>query len=167
MKKQRKQFIEWLFDHSQRIYTNLYKNHKPWGVTKKDLLGYPEVTIGKHLGNFLDVNGFELIPKVERHDCYHVVCGYGTAVEDEIALQCLCFGNGKRSPYMYGAIILGVSILPDYLKYYYKSYKVGLKANAFHQYDYSKLLMVSIEDFRCSIFTKSQIAALNLSSHNL
>ena len=155
MKKQRKLFIEWLFKHSQRIYTSLYKSHNPWKVTKEELLQYPKASIGRHLGEFLHKNGFELIPKVERHDCYHIVCGYNTAVEDEIALQCLCFGNGKRSPYMYGAIILGVSILPDYLKYYYRSYRIGLKANPFHHYDFSKLLKVSLDDFRSVIFSRA------------
>ena len=106
----RKQFIIWLFEHSQRIYTSLFKNHESWNLTKKDLLKLPKPTFGRHLGEFLDTNNFELIPKVERHDCYHVLCNYSTKVEDEIALQCLCFGNGKRSPYLYGAIILGVAI---------------------------------------------------------
>ena len=164
MKKQRKQFIEWLFKHSQQLYTSLFKSHQPWGITTKDLLVYPKVTFGWHLGDFLSKNNFELIPKVERHDCYHVLTGYSTKVEDEIALQCLCYGNGKRSPYLYGAMILGIIILPDYLNYYYKSYKIGRTANTFHQFDYKTLLNVSIEDFREVIFSKSEMKNLNLIS---
>ena len=74
----------------------------------------------------------------------------------EIALQCLCYGNGKRSPYLYGAIILGVAILPDYYNYYFKSYKTGKRANPFHHFDYQKLLSVSIADLRGAIFPKSE-----------
>lgn len=159
--KIRKHLIEWLFDKSQKIYTNLFKNHKPWGIYKAELLTYPDGTIGKKLGEFLKKNNFELISKVERHDAYHTITGYGTKVEDEIALQCLCFGNGKRSLYLYGAIILGVIILPDYYKYYYKSYLIGKNANSFHHYDYKKLLKVSIEEFRQSIFSKSQLIIIN------
>jgi ubiquinone biosynthesis protein Coq4 len=151
-----------MFEHSQRIYTSLFKNHQPWRVSKADLLTFPKSTFGRHLGEFLDENNFELIPKVERHDCYHVLCGYSTKVEDEIALQCLCFGNGKRSPYLYGAIILGIAILPDYYKYYYKSFKTGKAANAFHHFDYQKLLNVSISDFRDAIFTNHQLSNLNI-----
>lgn len=158
----RKQLIIWLFEHSQRIYTSLIKNHESWNVTRTDLLKLPYPTFGRHLGEFLDQNNFELIPKVERHDCYHVLCGYSTKVEDEIALQCLCYGNGKRSPYLYGAIILGVAILPDYYNYYYQSYKTGKRANPFHHYDYKKLLNVSINDFRQAIFSKSELFNLNI-----
>ncbi|WP_299102975.1 Coq4 family protein [uncultured Winogradskyella sp.] len=163
-KEKRKQLIIWLFEHSQRIYTSMFKSHKPWKVSKADLLNYPMSSFGRHLGDFLDENNFELIPKVERHDCYHVLCGYSTKVEDEIALQCLCYGNGKRSPYLYGAIILGIAILPDYYKYYYTSFKTGKTANAFHHYDYQKLLKVSISDFRDAIFSKSELFNLNLST---
>ncbi|MEO1033896.1 MAG: Coq4 family protein [Bacteroidota bacterium] len=158
----RKQLIIWLFEHSQRLYTALFKNHESWNITKVDLRNLPPSTFGRHLGEFLDKNNFELIPKVERHDCYHVLCGYSTRVEDEIALQCLCYGNGKRSPYLYGAIILGVTILPDYFNYYYTSYKIGKRANPFHHFDYRKLLNVSIKDFRTAIFSKSELYHLNL-----
>ena len=155
--KYRKQLIEYLFDKSQKIYTSLFKNHKPWGFKTNDLLSLPKESLGFHLGAFLKTNGFELLPKVERHDAYHVLTGYGTKVEDEIALQCLCYGNGKRSPYLYGAMILGIIILPDYYKYYYKSYRIGKNANAFHHFDYKKLLNVPLSDFRLAIFNKEHI----------
>jgi len=144
----RKKLIILLFEKSQTVYTNLFKNHASWNISKKDLLEYPNDSFGKHLGNFLNKNGFELIPKVERHDAYHTLTGYGVNVEDEIALQCLCFGNGKRSLYLYGAIILGTCILPDYLPYYFKSFQKGRNAYSFHHYDYRKLLLIPIEDLR-------------------
>jgi len=158
----RKQFIAFLFETSQKVYTNLFKHHAAWGISKSDLLDYPNDSIGKHLGLFLDKNNFEPIPKVERHDAYHTITGYGTKVEDEIALQCLCFGNGKRSIYLYGAMILGVIILPEYYKYYYKSYVIGKNANQFHHYDYKKLLNISIHEFRAATFSKHQVKLLNL-----
>ena len=157
MKTLRKKLIEWLFDKSQEIYTKMFKNHQPWGIYRAELLTYSDDSLGKHLGVFLEKNNFELIAKVERHDAYHTLTGYGTNVEDEIALQCLCFGNGKRSLYLYGAMILGILILPDYLRYYYQSYTMGKNANSFHHYDYKKLLRVNIHEFRKAIFTKSQI----------
>ncbi|WP_406968903.1 Coq4 family protein [Flavisericum labens] len=136
----------------------MFKNHNSWNITKEDLLKFPKPTFGRHLGAFLHENNFELIPKVERHDCYHVLCGYSTNVEDEIALQCLCFGNGKRSIYLYGAIVLGIIILPDYIRYYHKSYCIGKNANSFHHYNYKKLLEVSIDQFRTIIFSRKQVA---------
>ncbi len=156
----RKKLIEWLFEKSKKIYTNLFKSQHPWEISKKQLLTYPKNSFGKHLGLFLNENNFELIPKVERHDAYHTLTGYGTKVEDEIALQYLCYGNGKRSYYLYGVMILGTIILPDYYKYYYKSYCIGKNANSFHHFDYKELLMISIHDFRQVIFSKSQINTL-------
>ena len=161
----RKKLIEWLFEHSQKVYTNLFKNHQPWGIYKKELLTYPKQSFGRHLGAFLDKHGFELIAKVERHDAYHTLTGYGTKVEDEIALQCLCFGNGKRSLYLYGAMILGIIILPDYSPYYYRSFTIGKQANPFHHFDYKKLLHVNIDDFRQAIFSKTQYNTLISNRH--
>ncbi|WCO00855.1 ubiquinone biosynthesis protein COQ4 [Psychroserpens ponticola] len=164
MKRIRKQCIEWLFEHSQNVYTKLFKHHKAWGISREQLLSFPTHTFGRHLGEFLDENGFELIPKVERHDAYHTLTGYGTKVEDEIALQCLCYGNGKRSLYLYGAVFLGIAILPDYYNYYYKSYAIGKQANPFHHYDYKQILNVNINDLRHAIFTKEHLNVLTLNS---
>lgn len=160
MKNLRKKFIEWLFEHSQHVYTKLFKHHQAWGISRIELLQYPEQSFGRHLGVFLEKNDFELISKVERHDAYHTLTGFSTKVEDEIALQCLCFGNGKRSIYLFGAMILGIIILPEYYKYYYQSYTIGKNANPFHHFNYKQLLHVDINDFRRAIFTTSQCNTL-------
>jgi len=153
----RKNLISWMFDYSQKVYTSLFKHHQAWNISREELLQLPKETLGYHLGQFLESNSFELIPKVERHDAYHTLTGYGTNVEDEIALQYLCYGNGKRSPYLLGAIILGTLILPDYLQYYFRSYRMGIKAHAFHHYDFKKLLPLSIHDLREVFFSSQQI----------
>ena len=152
----RKKLIHWLFEHSQRMYTR-FKKKKAWGITNKDLLEYPNGTFGFHLGSFLQKNGFELLPKVERHDAYHLLTGYGTKVEDEIALQYLCFGNGKRRPYLIGVIIVGTFILPDYINYYLKSYQLGQNCNQFYHFNYKNLLNYSLSELRETIFNKQQI----------
>lgn len=164
--KFRKKIINWLFIISQKIYTQLFKKHEAWNISKNDLLLLPKDSFGYHLGSFLHKNGFELIPKVERHDAYHVLTGYSTNVEDEIALQWLCFGNGKRSKYMYGAIILGTFILPDYYKYYKESYLKGKQANPFHHLDYKKLLHIPIDDLRRCFFTNKEVIKLREADFN-
>ncbi|MDG5492669.1 Coq4 family protein [Psychroserpens sp. SPM9] len=162
-KRYRKQVIEWLFEHTQKVYTRYFKSHEPWNVSRRDLLNFPKNSFGYHLGLFLTEHHFELIPKVERHDAYHTLTGFGIKVEDEIALQCLCYGNGKRSLYLYGAMILGIIILPDYYKYYYKSYRLGQQANPFHHFNYEELLPVNITDLRAAVFTDSQQKKLKIS----
>jgi len=89
---------------------------------------------------------------VERHDVYHLLTGCSTAVEDEIAQQYLCLGNGKRSPYLIGVIILGALILPEYAPLYYRSFLRGKKAPPFYDWDFKSLLNDDFESLRDSIF---------------
>ena len=155
----RKQLINWLFLNSQRVYTH-FKKKEPWGLSTSSLLEFPKDSFGYHLGIFLNINSFELIPKVERHDAYHVLTGFDTKVEDEIALQYLCFGNGKRTPYLFAVLCLGTIILPDYLKYYLKAYKIGKMSNCFHHFDFQTILTAPFETFRAAIFSKDTLRQL-------
>ncbi len=157
--KLRKKIIEKLFEWSQKFYLK-FKRKEPWGIGTKELLKFPMNSFGQHLGNFLNKNGFELIGKVERHDAYHVLSGFGTNVEDEIALQYLCYGNGKRTPYLTGVLLLGTIILPDYAPYYYRSYLIGKQANSFHHFDFKKLLFTDFDSFRKVIFSEIQLLKL-------
>lgn len=149
----RKKLISKLFDWTMILYCK-FKKKKAWGITTEMLLGMPTNTFGYYLGSFLKERNFSLIPKVERHDAYHVLTGYGTNVEDEIALQYCCFGNGKRTPYLYGVLLLGTILLPDYLGYYIKSYRFGKQINSFHHYDYKTVLPVNFKKFQRMIFSK-------------
>lgn len=161
--KIRKKLIEWLFMNSQHIYTKLFKKKKiAWNINRKDLLQYPKESFGKQLGQFLTKNNFEILPKLERHDCYHIITGYKTKAEDEIALQYLCFGNGKRSVYLFFVIVFGTLLLPDYSRYYFTSYQIGKNANIFHCFDYKKLLLTPLIKIRSAMFTKKQIQQLNI-----
>ncbi|MEZ4875083.1 MAG: hypothetical protein R2793_06465 [Flavobacteriaceae bacterium] len=163
----RKKLLAWLFEKSQRFYTlHFKKKKKPWGISKKDLLALPSQSLGYQLGLFLETNGFELIEKVERHDAYHVLTGYGTQAQDEIALQYLCYGNGKRSLYSLLVLSLGTLILPDYLPYYLKSYGLGKKSHHFHDYDYKKLLEIPLADFRHMVFSREIQSRLPNSTSN-
>jgi ubiquinone biosynthesis protein Coq4 len=159
----RKKLIHWLFEISKQAYTKWFKkNHIPWQITVEELLLYPKASFGYELGCFLEKNQFQLLPKVEKHDAYLTLTGYGTRVEEEITLQYLCLGNGKNSPYMYGAIILGTLILPEYISFYWEAYSKGLKANTFHHYDYEKLLTVNFEKFKTFIFQSKAHTIHNL-----
>jgi len=157
MRRYRKKIVAFLFEITQGIYTKYFKNNKPWNLTKKELLLYAKSSFGYKLGLFLDQNGFDLIPKAERHDAYHVITGYTSNEEDEIALQYLCFGNGKRSLYLFGVIILGSIILPDYYRYYLKSYQLGKNLNRFYDLDFKGLLNTDFETLKTSIFNKKQL----------
>lgn len=163
----RKKIIGFLFNKSQKIYGSLFIKRAPWNIKKAELLTYPNHTFGKHLGLFLERNNFELIPKGERHDAYHTLTGYNTKVEDEIALQYLCIGNGKRSLYVLAAAIVGCLLLPEYYSYYFKSFNIGKSANLFYHFDYKQLLHTPINDLRQAIFTKKQNKHIHKQIHSL
>lgn len=160
----RKQLIHWLFEASQKIYTR-FKKKEPWNITTQQLLDMPTNSYGYRLGCFLNTNNFQLIDKVERHDAYHVLTGFGTRAEDEIGLQYLCFGNGKRTPYLFAVLFLGTLILPEYLPYYRKLYFFGKKGNSFHQFDFKTLLPLDFELFRGAIFSETTLKELQELQH--
>jgi hypothetical protein len=164
IKSLRKQLIIWLYEDSQRLYASLFKSYNSWSITKTNLLHLPKSTLGRHLSEFLDKKNFELIPNGECHDRYHFLCGFSTVFKNEIALQCLCYSDGKSSPYLYGAIRLEVVILPGYYIYYYKSHKTRRRSNPFHHFDYKKLLKVSINDFRSPTLPRSVLSKSKLSN---
>ena len=151
----RRKILEWLFEVSKPLYISVFKHQSPWKVTRVQLLNMAKHKFGYHLGLFLLKNEFELIPKVERHDAYHTLTGFGTCVEDEIALQYLVFGNGKRSLYTFSVLILGTLLLPEYINFYSKSYKIGKEANVFHHLNYELLLDVSMNDLQSSMFSST------------
>ena len=155
----RKQLIIWLFEKSLNFYIKYFKQkQQAWNFSKDELLSFHKNTFGYHLGLFLKTNNFEIIPKVERHDCYHVLTGYGTKVEDEITLQYLCFGNGKRSIYLFGVIILGSFLLPEYYKYYLQSFKRGRNSAPFYNLNYRELLTENIGKLRALTFINLRYA---------
>ncbi len=129
----REKLCHFLFQKSAGPYAALFKRSQPaWGLSSTDLLKYPKGTLGHQVGVFLSTNNFEFLPKHESHDVFHVVCNYGTSVKEEIGLQFLLFGNGKRSLYLYVVMSLGILIVPDYYQFYKASYVKGKQQLKFH-----------------------------------
>ncbi len=161
-KKIRKHLIIKLFEKSQNFYVKYFKKDKiAWNITKQELLTYSKDTLGYQYIQFIIKNNFEILPKLERHDAYHIITGYKSKVQDEIALQYLCFGNGKCSIYLFGVIILGTILLPDYFTYYCQSYRIGKQANPFYNLDYEKLLVTNLEEIQTVIFSKKLQILIN------
>ncbi len=129
----REKLCHFLFQKSAVPYAKLFKQRRmAWGLSALDLLDYPTNSLGYQVGKFLNSNGFEFLPKHETHDVYHVLCDYGVSVKEEIALQFLLFGNGKRSLYLYMVMFLGIVILPENYRFYRNSFFMGKKLGCFH-----------------------------------
>ena len=159
MLEARRKIVEWLFEATQKQYIR-FKKKTPWNITNATLLGMPANTFGYQLGQFLEGNAFQLIPKVERHDAYHVLTGFGTMAEDEVALQYLCYGNGKRTPYLFAVLCIGTAILPEFWPYYCRAFQFGKRSHSFHHFDFKAILPLDYNLFRGMIFSEETINSL-------
>ena len=147
----RKKICIWLFDISKLPYAKYFKKNEAWNLSTNDLLKFPTNTLGNELGKFLNTNNFKLIPKLEKHDAYHVITGFGTTVENEIALQYFFLGNGKKSIYMYAVISIGFMLVPEYYQLYFKSYKKGKNTNPVYNLNIKNLLTEPLSDVKNQI----------------
>ena len=141
MKKQRVQFLLWVYNITQKIYRTYFKRkQRQWQFSKEQLLNFQEDTLGRKLGEFYHKHGFSMIPKMENHDVHHLITDCGMKFEEEIAMQFLLLGNGKLNAHLLAAIILGSILLPEYSKMYYKAYQKGKRMRPFYNWDFEGLL---------------------------
>jgi len=150
--KIREQICIWLFEKSKTPYANYFKKNEAWDLTRFELLKFPADSLGYELGLFLNENNYRLIPKLEKHDAYHLITGYKTNVKDEVALQYFFLGSKKRSLYLYAVVIIGGMLLPEYVFHYYRSYQKGKIAEPFYKWDIKKLLSSPLKEIQHSVF---------------
>ncbi len=137
--------LETLYEWSKVPYQKFIKKNEPWSVSLPNLMQYPNTSLGFHLAFFLLKHNFEIQPKLEDHDVFHVLTGTGTTVPEEISMQYYLWGNGKRSLYQYAVIALGTFLFPDYIKLFISAYRKGKSALVFYHLDFLKLLDQPIE----------------------
>lgn len=149
MKTLRVRFIIFMYESSQKQYRKYFKKKKrQWQFNEKQLLSFNEDSLGRTLGEFYHNHGFRMIPKMENHDVYHLITDFGTNIQDEIAMQYLLFGNGKRSAYLLGVLALGTMVFPEYLKTYLKAFRKGQNMKAFHHWDFEGLLWQNFDHLK-------------------
>ncbi|NHF58141.1 hypothetical protein FK220_002230 [Flavobacteriaceae bacterium TP-CH-4] len=137
--------LETLYERSKVPYQKYLKQNEVWNVSLRELLRYPSTSLGFHLACFLLQHSFEMQPKLESHDVYHVLTGTGISVPEEISMQYYLWGNGKRSLYLYAVIVLGTLLYPDEFKRFKSAFRRGRNALTFHQLDFQKLLHQPID----------------------
>ncbi|PCJ64649.1 MAG: hypothetical protein COA58_12995 [Bacteroidetes bacterium] len=149
----REKICIWLFDKSKIPYAKYFKQDKAkWSYTRASLLLYPKSSLGYAIGNFLDSNDFEMIPKLERHDAYHVITGIGIEVADEIALQFFFLGNGKKSFYLFGVVIIGLFLIPENYFKYFAAYYRGQNAAPLYHLNVEESLSDDLHSIQTQIF---------------
>lgn len=140
--------LETLYELSKNPYQRFLKKNNPWHVSLQELLKYPNTSLGFHLACFLLKYSFELQPKLESHDVYHVLTQTGISVPEEISMQYYLLGNGKRSIYLFLVITIGTLFYLNHFKNFKHAYSQGFRSLSFHQIDFSKLLHLPIEEIR-------------------
>ncbi len=140
--------LETLYEWSKVPYQKYIKKDGAWNLSITDLLQYPETSLGFHLGCFLLKHSFEIQPKLESHDVYHVLTGTGISVPEEVSMQYYLWSNGKRSLYLYAVVVIGTLLYPDELRRFQKAFQRGRRALAFHQLNFLKLLDQPIQKLK-------------------
>lgn len=147
--KKREKICFWLFKMSEKPYRFLFKrNTKSWPITLQELMKFPANSFGFAYQKFLRSNGFELLAKLENHDGFHVLLNHPTAVKNEIGLQFLLFGNGKRSIYCYLTMILGFCMVPEYFNHFKKMYQKGKAMFRIHDINFLNHLQDDLKEMR-------------------
>lgn len=136
-------------------YRKLFKsNKKSWSISMIQLANYEKNTVGFHLYTFLNTHHIQLMPQFESHDIFHMISGYSIHTIDEIRLQYFLLGNGKRSVFQFGTILLGTILLPEYMSSYFKAFRAGKNSMTFYNWQFEYLLKEDFEDLKKMIFKK-------------
>lgn len=141
-----------LVNSLQNIYLGLRKDRKQWETTKQDLKNMPSGSLGNDVYLFINEHEFELIPKAEFHDVYHVLLGYGTSIKHESMIQCLLVGNGRSTLPSLACTMVSVMFFPEHWGSFKNAYLIGREANVFHNWSFEELLLQSTSSLRDQIF---------------
>lgn len=132
--------VEKIYEITKIPYQKWFKKENPWPINRKDLLQFEQQTLGFHLGCFLLKHDFELQAQFEDHDVIHVLTQTSISVIDEIGMQFYLLGNGKRSPYLFLGVVLGMIFYANKWKLFLLQYSRGKQAHCFHQLNFFNLL---------------------------
>lgn len=136
--------IETLYRIIKVPYQFLFKKTNTWDITIQDFLKLPQESLGFHYGCFLLKYNFKIQASLEEHDAFHVLTNTGISVKDEIDMQFILLGNGKRSPFVFIVIGTGLLFYPFEYKRFMKNYKKGKKAHQFYDLEFYKMLSIPL-----------------------
>jgi len=140
--------IEKMYEWSKKPYQKFFKKNEPWPITSKELIRYPPESLGFHMGCFLLKYNFEIQPKLEDHDVFHVLTNTGITVTEEIGMQYFLLGNGKRSAYQFAVIVIGTLFYPMQWKCFNTFYRRGKSAHQFHDLPFEKMLLQPLQNIQ-------------------
>ncbi|WP_312332034.1 hypothetical protein [Sphingobacterium sp.] len=162
MKEIRTKLMLYLYNSSSKVYANIFKwNKKPWGISKADFMNYPIGSIGHNLGLFYKSKGFDVMPKLENHDVFHILTETGTEIQDEVAMQFLLLGNGKISLYLIAMLLIGGTLFPEHFGYYKRHFQKGRSLQSFHRLEFKEILHWQLTEIQVALYSKNIQINLN------
>ena len=141
-------FIEKMYEISKKPYQKFFKKGIAWDINVNQLLQLPNDSLGFHLGCFLLKYNFEIQPKLEDHDVFHVLTNTGVSVTEEIGMQYFLLGNGKRSAYQFAVIVIGTLFYPMQWKRFNTFYRRGKSAHQFYDLPFEKMLLQPLSNIQ-------------------
>jgi len=119
---------------------------KSKNITARQLVTYPQGSLGHNLGNHLLTSNYGTNVTAEKEDIYQLLIGRGeVSVKEDIAVQYYLFGNGSNSMRTLLAMGVGLLMCPHYAGYFYRRYRDGKQALRFYDVDHFGMLHLPIE----------------------
>jgi ubiquinone biosynthesis protein Coq4 len=138
---------------------NFGTKDRNWNISTRELLQFPENSLGRTLGEFLAKDGLEPLPGAEYHDAQHVLLDYSVSFKDEVALQFFLHGNGKKSIASVSTMIGAWCILPTQWKYLRTAYERGKQAADISTLNLKAMLSYDLEHTKKILF--NEVSYLN------
>lgn len=116
------------------------KGREAWPHTVQSLKQFPRHSLGRDLGDFLEKEGLDMMPKLEDHDVMHVLMHYKTTVVDEAKMQFFLLGNHKKSLYALFTAFVAILLIPEHLYSFWVEFRKGRRCARVSQWDFRYLL---------------------------
>lgn len=140
-----------LFSFLKPLYFILKFRKPAWSTNMEDLAQMPVGSLGNDMAIYLQENDFTLIQKVESHDVFHVLLGFGSNMHGETCLQIALLGNGKHSLAVLITACISGMMYPEYWEDFRDTFYKWKSYAPFYQLNFEDLLMENTASLRASM----------------
>ena len=148
MKHFRSKLLEFLTHKIALPSLSKLRKKPKFAYTMKELLEFPDNTLGRDLAIYLQKMNFRLIPGYERHDCKHIILQYEMNEEGEAKMQFFFLGNRHYSLPVVSTVIICFILMPEFWKSFAEEFRKGRKSKTFDDVDFGEIVKLNTTDLR-------------------